>query len=118
MRIQALKLPLYSQYKRAQSYQQSAYNPLKAASFTPDSLTLSQSQTDPDLSPRGSIWGRSDVRLGLTMAAGATVGGGIGALVSRSAGYSLGSSVAIGAGLGAVLPMAILYLGMAMWDGN
>lgn len=116
MQIQALTRPSYLPY----SHQPITPAPQRLSApltYSQDHLHL-QTQTDNELPPRGSLWGRADVRLGLTMAAGATVGGGIGALVSRSAGLSLGRSVAMGAGIGAILPFAALYLGMLLWDGN
>ena len=98
-----------------QTYKPTASSP---SAYGQDRLNFEQPTYDPALPPRGNIWDRSDVRVGLIMAGSATVGAGVGYYVAQSAGLSIGLNMAMGAALGAALPIAAVYIGMSMWDGN
>ncbi len=119
MQVQSLSSP-YAAY--AAPYRSS--NPhtmtpsVPRAAYAQDTLNFEQPTYDPALPPRGSIWDRSDVRVGMMMAGTATVGAGVGYYVAQSTGLSIGLNMAAGAAIGAALPVALVYIGMSLWDGN
>ncbi|MBF2052304.1 MAG: hypothetical protein IGS03_02425 [Candidatus Sericytochromatia bacterium] len=91
--------------------------PIKAVAYTGDSLQLSPAiETEDPLGPRGHWFSRADVRLGLTMAGGAAIGGLTGYSLARAgAGFSLGLGTGVGAVVGAALPLALLMYGLSRW---
>lgn len=93
--------------------------PVRATAYAGDSLKLSPAlETEDPLGPRGHWSSRADVRLGLTMAGGAAIGGLAGYSLARAgAGFSLGLGTGVGAVVGAALPLALLMYGLSRW-GN
>lgn len=119
MQISALRpSSFYRQQPVRQAVATPAYPSQASSAYGSDNVDFKQPTYDPALPPRGSLWDRSDVRVGALMLGSATVGGGLGYFVAKSTGYSMGLSVAAGATLGMALPIALVYWGMSQWDGR
>lgn len=118
MQISALRVNAIFQQSPIRQLAVPFSEPKTPSAYGNDSADFDQPTYDPALPPRGSLWDRSDVRVGAMMLGSAAVGGGIGYFVGKSAGYSLGLSVAAGASIGMALPIALVYWGMSQWDGR
>lgn len=119
MQISALRPPsFHASQPLIRAVSPPAYASQTPSAYGIDRTDFKQPTYDPALPPRGSLWDRSDVRVGALMLGSATVGGGLGYFVAKSTGYSMGLSVAVGATLGMALPIALVYWGMSQWDGR